>query len=285
MNDNTPNIAFLGTSDFATVMLDHLEEAGLLPSLIVTQPDRPKGRKMLLTPPPVKVWAEARNIPLIQPEDLKTVPPELGDKWDLFIVVAYGVILPKTILDIPERGALNVHPSLLPTLRGPSPVHSAILTDQKETGVTVMLLDEKMDHGPIISQASVVVDDWPPRRDVLEDLLGQIGGELLVDTVIPWINGDIQEEVQDDTKATYCKLIKKEDALIELEDDPYQNYLKIQAFREWPESYFFTEKDGKQIRVKIKEAAYKDDTLLITRVLPEGKSEMDYVDFKRSLED
>ncbi len=288
--EETPRIVFFGTSDFSVSILEHLKETALLPTLIVTQPDKPKGRKMVITPPPVKVWAEAEGIPTIQPESLKETPPELQNDWDVFVVVAYGKIIPKHILDIPNRGALNIHPSLLPKLRGPSPIQSAILTDMKETGVTLMLLDEEMDHGPILAQAKVEIENlsddktsWPPKASVLEEIFAHIGGELLTENLIPWINGDITEEAQNDDEATFCEMIKKEDGEIDLNADPYQNYLKIQAFDQWPGTYFFVEKRGKRIRVKIMDAEFKDGTLTVTRVVPEGKNEMDYEDFRRGL--
>ena len=134
--EDSPRIAFFGTSDFAVSILEHLKDAELLPQLIVTQPDKPKGRKMVVTPPPVKVWADENKIKTIQPESLATIPKELEEEWDVFVVVAYGKLIPKELLEKPLHGALNIHPSLLPLLRGPSPIQSAILEDMKETGVT-----------------------------------------------------------------------------------------------------------------------------------------------------
>jgi len=299
---SSPNITFFGTSHFSVRILEHLEKESLLPSLIVTAPDARSGRKLILTPPPVKVWATERDIEIIQPESLKEIPSELALKnFDLFIVVSYGKIIPKSILDIPEAGTLNVHPSLLPKLRGASPIQSAILNDEKETGVTIMLLDEEMDHGPIIAQASVSVDNWPPQFEMLEDVLASVGGELLVDTILPWINGDIKPEEQNHHEATYVDKIKKEDGLLDLSADAYKNFLKIRGLGNWPGTYFFvnrpslsadkagdkagskTGKNGKKIRVKIKSADYENNKLIIKRVVPEGKKEMDYTDFMRSL--
>jgi len=279
----TPRIAFFGTSSFSLTILDYLEEAGLLPALIVTQPDKPMGRKLLITPPPVKVWAKEKGIEVIQPETLEEIPEELQGEWDVFVVVSYGKIIPKIILDLSNSGALNIHPSLLPKLRGPSPIQSSILQDMRDTGVTLMLLDEEMDHGPIVAQASVSIEEWPIQADILGELLAKIGAELLVESIIPWINGDIKAEPQNDEEATYCKLIKKEDGLIDLEEDGYKNYLKIQALKEWPQAYFFVKKGEKKMRVKIAEAEYKKDSLILKRVIPEGKGEMDYKDFMRGL--
>lgn len=278
-----PAIVFFGT--FISVeILEHMQKADLLPRLIVTAPDKPKGRGLNTAPAPVVVWANEHGIPVIQPETLNPVPKELKTQpWDLFVVVGYGTILPKAVLDLPAHGVINVHPSLLPELRGPSPIRTAILEDKKTTGVTVMLLDEKMDHGPIIAQARVEIDGWPPKASLLEELLADVGGELLVDTIIPWINGDITPEEQKHERATYSKKIKKDDGLIDLENDPYQNYLKIQALEGWPGTYFFVQKGNKRIRVKIADAEYANGVLTVTRVIPEGKKEMSYEDFKRGL--
>jgi methionyl-tRNA formyltransferase len=282
--DEGPKIAFFGTSYYSTRMLDYLKEEGLTPSMVVAAPDKPKGRKLVMTPPPVKEWAIQNDVKFIQPESLKVIPEELSStEWDLFIVVSYGKILTKEILDMPERGVLNVHPSLLPKFRGASPIQSAILADAQETGVTIMLLDEEMDHGPIVSQASTYIEDWPPSFSILEDLLASVGGELLVETVLPWINGDIKEEGQNHAEATYVTKIKKEDGLLDLNADPYRNFLKIQAFEEWPGTYFFVKQGGKDVRVKIVEAIYENNALKIERVIPEGKKEMDYSDFMRNI--
>ena len=257
-------------------------------ALDAIQSQLPQGRKLIITPPPVKVWAEEHNIVTIQPETLTTTPKEIMEtpdktEWDLFVVVSFGKILTKEVLDIPLHKVLNVHPSLLPKLRGASPIQSAILQDMKETGVTIMLLDDKMDHGPILSQASVSVDDWPPTYDVLESLLASVGGELLAETILPWINGDITPEEQNHEEATYVEKISKEDGKINLEENPYENYLKIQALKDWPGTFFFVTQKGKDSRIKISSASYSENNLVIEKVIPEGKQEMDYEDFKRNL--
>lgn len=280
-----PNIAFFGTSYFSVRILENLEKKGLLPSLIVTAPDTPQGRNLILTPPPVKTYSMEHNIQVIQPDTLQNIPQEiLSQHWDLFIVVSYGRILPRALIEIPERGTLNVHPSLLPKFRGASPIQSAILNDEKETGVTIILLDEQIDHGPIVAQASTLIEDWPPRLELLEELLADVGGKLLTETILPWLNGDITVEEQEHDKATYTEKIKKKDGLINLKDNPYQNFLKIRSFGVWPGTYFFADRGEKQVRVKIVDALYDKEKLIIKRVIPEGKKEMNYVDFKRSLD-
>jgi methionyl-tRNA formyltransferase len=201
--------------------------------------------------------------------------------YEVYVLAAYGKILPKNILDLPKRGILNIHPSLLPKFRGASPVRAAILGNVPETGVTIIRLDEKMDHGPIVAQAKINIEmaDWPPPGRVLEEMLAREGGKLLAEVLQDYVAGGITPEPQDDSKATYCKKIVKEDGLLKLTDDPYQNFLKIRAFDGWPGAYFFAEKGGKQIRVKITDAEFKDGKLEILKVIPEGKREMDYAAF------
>lgn len=274
---------FFGTPDLAVFVLEELEAAGHIPTLVVTAPDRPQGRKMVVTPPPVKVWAEERGIDVWQPESTKDeafVAELQNTEWDFFVVAAYGQILSKTILDMPKHGVLNVHPSLLPRFRGSSPVRSQILEDEKVVGTTVMLLDEEMDHGPVLAQARIEPEEWPLSGTLLEEILFHAGGQMLAETIPDWTAGEVTPEEQDHDAATFTKKLKKEDGLINLEDDPYQNYLKIKALDGWPGTYFFTEKDGKEIRIKITDAVFEGGKLTILRVVPEGKKEMDFADLE-----
>jgi methionyl-tRNA formyltransferase len=273
---------FFGTPELAVIVLDELAAAGFLPALIVTAPDKPQGRGLSMTPPPVKHWAQERNIETLQPERLDDAFCSLLQAQSLkleatvFIVVAYGKILPKALLDIPSRGVLNVHPSLLPKFRGPSPVRSAIRADERETGVTVMLLDEKMDHGPIIAQKKVAATEWPPHAEVFEKELVREGGNMLASMLPQWLTHDIESHPQNDDFATYCTMIKKEDGLLDLEADPYHNLLKIRAYEGWPGTYIFIQKGSKQIRVKILDAHLAEGHLIFDRVIPEGKREMQW---------
>lgn len=274
--------AFFGTPQFAVGVLDELEKAGLLPSLVVTAPDKPRGRKLIITPPEVKVWANARNIPVLQPEKLDETFSSQLSTFNLFIVVAYGKIIPKHILEISKLGALNVHPSLLPRLRGASPIQSAILTEEK-TGVTIMLLDEEMDHGPIVAQKEYASLNWPPKASKLEAVLARLGGEMLAETLPNFVTGEITPVTQDHSSATYCKKIQKEDGLINLNEDSKKNFRKIQAFNVWPRAYFFHEMRGKKMRVIITEAEVCEGSLIIKKVLPEGQNETNYEEFLKRL--
>ncbi len=276
------HFAFFGTDEFAVKVLETLSDRGLAPHLVITTPDRPKGRKLILTPPPVKIWAEEHNIYVLQPEKLNDAAflEALGTGWDLFIVAAYGKIVPEKIFNLPTYKTLNIHPSLLPQFRGPSPVATAILHNVRDTGVTVMQIDKEMDHGPIVAQKAVHIDIWPERHE-LEMFFAVEGANLLADTLSAYIAGSISPQPQDDTEASYCYMITKEMGLIDLSDQPYDNWRKIQALHGWPGTYFFSEHEGKKIRVSIRKAHYENNVLTIETVVPEGKKEMSYHDFLR----
>lgn len=282
-------IVFFGTPDVAVGVLDALEERNILPALIVTAPDRQAGRGMKLTAPPAKAWAESRGIDVLQPESIadETLLDELQNtEWDLFLVAAYGKILPKRVLDLPRFKTLNVHPSLLPKLRGASPIESAILEDAKDAvGVSIMLMDEKMDHGPVLTQARIELEAWPPRASVLRALLSAEGGALLAETIPDWVAGNISPEAQKESEATFCGKFGKADAELDFSSDPYKNFLKIRAFDTSPRAFFFADSPAgavKKIRVVVTDAEYKDGELRITRVIPEGKKEMLYEDFLKT---
>ncbi len=274
------NIAFFGTPEFSVKILESLRQNGFAPSLIITTPDKPKGRNLVITPPPTKIWGNENNIKVIQPTKLRD-EDFLNDlkktDWDLFIVASYGKIIPQAVLDIPKFQTINVHPSLLPRLRGASPMQSSILTEN-ETGMTIMLMDAEMDHGPILMQEKLDIPNWPPKISELENLEAELGSKLLVKTILLWTEGKITPQEQDHSKATYIDKINKEDLLIDFNDNADKNYRKILALQSY-KPYFFTERNGKKIRVIIKDAELKDGELIITRVLPEGKKEMDYGDF------
>ncbi len=273
--NNRIKIGFFGTPELAVTVLDKLAKANIEIAFVVTMPDMPKGRKMIVTAPPAKEWAIKNNIPVYQPDTLKTgdIENELKKyNCDVFVVMAYGKIIPDSILKIPKYESLNIHPSLLPKLRGSSPIESAILNDEKENGVTIIKMDAEMDHGPIVAQKVVSIDNWPVRADILGDTLVNHGADLLIKILPEWVIGKINTTEQDHSKATFTKKIKKEDGEINLSDDPYQNFLKIQAYHDWPSAYFF--ENGR--RIKITQASFTDNQLIIERVIPEGKSETNY---------
>lgn len=280
-------LGFFGTPQIAVWVLEELEKKGIVPSLVVTNPDAPQGRKLILTPSPVSVWADNHHIPTLKPEALRdtAVETELRNyDCDLFIVAAYGKMIPENILNIPKYKTLNVHPSLLPLLRGASPIRSAILNDIYPTGVSIMVLTPGMDEGPIIAQeeAPIPKESWPMRGNELDELLARHGGRLLAEVLPKWIRGGRTAHEQDHTKATYCTKITKDMGEINLTDNPEENLRKIRAFEGWPGTFFFVVKNGKRVRVKITDAERSPDgSLRILRVIPEGKKEMSYEDFVR----
>lgn len=292
MNDNNaPKIAFFGTPAIAVASLAALHAARLTPSLVVTNPNRPSGRNGASTPPPAKEWALAHGIPVLQPSTLRDgsfMAALRGQEWDLFVVVAYGALIPPEILVIPKHGVLNMHPSLLPKFRGPTPIRSAILADARETGVSVMLMDEQLDHGPVVAQEPFATNEseWPVRGRELDRVLAERGGALLAKTVSKWIEGAVAPQEQDHAAATYTKKLTKD--MGELALDPhrlpygaeaYDALLKIRAFDGWPGTYFFH--DGKRIKIVDAEIDH-DGTLRILRIVPEGKREMEFDSYFRN---
>ena len=274
-------IGFFGSSRFSVIVLDELERAGFIPACVVTTPDKPQGRKLILTPNPVKTWAIQRNIRVYDPEKLDTdfIGKIQAEHCTVFIVASYGKIIPASIIELPSRKTLNIHPSLLPIYRGASPLQSAILNDTKHTGVTIMRIDEKMDHGPLVAQQEVVISEWSTYES-FEDMMARTGAQLLAQILPEWVAGTIQEKEQDHTQATYTKKTIKTDGLIDLAGDVYLNFRKIQAYHEWPQAYFMQSHHGKDIRVKITSTSFKDGQLTIEKVIPEGGKEMSYKDFQ-----
>ena len=280
--DNEIKIIFFGTPELAVFVLEELKNGGILPSLVITTPDKPVGRGMNLTPPPTKVWAEKNFISTFQPKTLKdeSALQAIKDEgpWDLFIVAAYGKIIPKEVLDIPKHGTLNIHPSLLPKYRGPSPIESAILSGDDETGVSVILLDEEMDHGDIIQTKKLKIESM--NKEELGEKLFRTGGKMLVEIIPKWITGKIKAKEQDHSKATFTKKITKEDGLIDLSDNAETNWHKFRAYYGWPGIYFFTKKET---RIKITDAALENGKFVIKKVIPEGKKEIDYSQFLKKI--
>ncbi len=278
------NFTFFGSSRFSVTVLDELEKLGFIPSLIVTTPDKPQGRKLILTPNVVKTWAISKGIKVFDPAkiDLPFIEQLKQESSDVFIVASYGKILPETLINLPPQKTLNIHPSLLPKYRGASPLQSAMLDDQKNTGVTIMRIDEKMDHGPIVAQKNVTMIEWTTYEE-FEILMAREGANLIASILPDWVAGKIIEKEQNHSSATYTKKMTKEDGLIDLQAenvDPYLNFRKIQAYHEWPQAYFFIEHTEKKIRVKITAASFKNGELIIEKVIPEGAKEISYKDFQ-----
>ena len=272
--------AFFGTPMVAVWVLEELAASGMLPVVIVTAPDRPAGRGMQLQKSEVKTWAEARGIPVLQPEKLDDafVAALAAYGCDVLLVAAYGKILRENILTLAPHGCLNVHPSLLPKYRGAAPIEAQLLADEKDVGVSLMQMDAEMDHGPIIAQERIEVEGWPVMRSVLSELLARAGGRLAAARMPLWIEGAIAAPQQHDL-ATYTRKTEKEDGLIDPNGPARENYLKYCAYEGWPGLYFFAEKNGKPVRVKVAKARYENDSFVIEEVIPEGKRAMPYARF------
>jgi len=270
------NFIFFGTPDVASETLEILARSGYTPTLIITSPDRPQGRKMLVTPPPVKTWAEANKIPYLQPEklDQEFISKLSALDSEFFIVVAYGKIMPTKLIDMPKFGSLNIHYSLLPEYRGASPVEAAVLNGEKVTGVTIQKMKFELDSGPIIAQEKVEIPSHEKAANLRKRLI-QIGGELLVKTLPAYALGKIETIPQDEARATFCSKIKKENGLIDLDSNAIKNYNKFRAYTLWPRTFFFV--NGK--RVIITDALLEDNNFVIKKVLPEGKKEISYEEF------
>ena len=273
------NFVFFGTSEEATYALDALYTKGFIPSLLVTAPDRPAGRKHILKSPLAKKWAEKYNVHFLQPEKIDRAAIELIAKQnaDIFIVVGYGRILPQALIDLPKYKTLNIHTSLLPLYRGPTPIEAPILAGDTETGITVMVIDKEVDHGPIIKQETYPLKGNETTPDLTQILFTR-GGELLAEILPDWLAGKIIPTEQDHSRATFTKKLKKEDGLINLDDDPVVNYNKFRAYTSWPRIFFF--ENGK--RIIITDATLENDQFLIKKVLPEGKKEIKYEEFLKT---
>jgi len=241
---------FFGTPEFAATVLEKLINAGYIPEAVVCNPDEPVGRKQVFTSPPVKVLADKNKISILQPEKLRGNSEFLNQlknlKPDLAIVAAYGKILPKEILEIPrlrqgfggqaKRGFINIHGSLLPRYRGASPIQSAVLNGDKETGITIMKVDEEMDYGPIISNVKIQIS----KGDTYESLSQKLaisGAELLIKIIPDYISGKIKPIEQDHSKATYTKIIKKEDGKINWSKSAQEIERMTRAFYPWPTAW------------------------------------------------
>ena len=296
-------ILFMGTPDFALFSLRSLVEAGENIIGVVTQPDKPKGRGYTLTPPPVKVYALEKNIPVYQPntlrgEEFANLLSELDP--DLIIVVAYGKILPANVLDYPKYGCINVHGSLLPAYRGAAPMQRAIMEGQPETGITTMMMDVGLDTGDMLLVGKVTIEE-DDNFETIHDKLGECGAETLLKTLDELRAGTLTRIKQDDSLATYAAKIEKSDCLIDFTKSANEVHNQIRGLSPIPLAFTYTP-DGKMLKVPTTEVAKREGTLApcgtvlslaggkievacgtgsinILAVLPEGKKRMAAADF------
>lgn len=213
--NTSKTIVFFGTEDFSLYSLRALVEAGFTVSAVVTKPDTPRGRGNKLTAPAVKQYAEAHNIPVWQPNKLaEIIEPIKALNHPAGVLVSFGKIIPESIIELFTPGIINVHPSLLPQYRGPSPIESAIQNRDNKTGVSIMRLVKEMDAGPVYYQAPYVLDQTETRVE-LYATLGQLGANILVQNLPAILGGNLIAEPQDDTSATYCHILSKQDSLLD----------------------------------------------------------------------
>lgn len=246
-------LIFFGNPDFAVTILKALIEHRIKPVAVVTTPDKPKGRGKKLASSPVTLLAEKHAIPILQPAklDSRFEAEVISYKPAISIIASYGKIIPKTILDIPTHGTINVHPSLLPKYRGPSPIQTAILNGDKTTGVTLMLTDEKMDHGPILAMRELETPSSKMTYTELHNALAQLGAELLIEALQKWINGEITPRKQDHAKATFTKLLTKENGRIDWSKTAEEIERQVRAFEVWPGSFGEWRRGNETMRLKI----------------------------------
>jgi methionyl-tRNA formyltransferase len=297
-------IVFMGTPDFAVPCLQKLVEEKYEVVAVVTQPDRPKGRKKELAAPPVKEAALALGLPVLQPEKLKVdgVQDILAYQPDLIVTAAFGQILPKELIDYPKYGCINVHASLLPAYRGGAPIHKSIIDGQKETGVTIMYMVEKLDAGDILSQVRVPIEE-NDNVGTMHDKLSQAGSKLLLETIPKLINGEIKPIPQDESLVTYAWNIKREDERLDWNKNARELFNQVRGLNPWPVAY--TTLDGQVMKVWEASVLTEEGTgskppgtilavapegidvqtgqgvLRLTRIQPAGKKAMAVADYVR----
>ena len=270
--------AYFGTPYVARDTLTVLVERGYLPGVVVTSPDAPRGRGMVLTACETKEWALAQGLPVLTPEKITPEFIEGMKGYDYAIVVAYGKILPQALIDAFPKGVLNIHYSLLPKYRGASPVEAALLNGDTATGVSIQQMVHKLDAGDILAQETVAIEPAETTRE-LRPRLVRIGAELLATILPAFEQGALVPTPQDESLATHTGKIDKGQGELDLTGDPLRNWNTYRAYAESPGTYFFMERNGKRLRVKIVTARFENGTFLPERVVPEGKKGTSYAQF------
>ncbi len=292
----------MGTPDFSVPVLTQLAEKYEVVA-VVTQPDRPVGRKKVLTPPPVKVAAENLNIPVLQPEKVRE-EAELENlftyKPDLIVTAAYGQILPKALLEYPKLGCINVHASLLPKYRGGAPIHQSIIDGEKETGVTIMYMVEKLDAGDILTQVRVPIEE-KDHVGTVHDKLSVAGAKLLMETIPALLEEKLTPIAQDDNEATFARNISREMEKLDWTKTGEELYNQVRGLHPWPVAY--TSFEGKPLKVwwaekvanqsgpsgeiiQVEEnglivATGNETAIKLTEIQPSGKKRMEVSQFLR----
>ncbi|NLM53030.1 MAG: methionyl-tRNA formyltransferase [Firmicutes bacterium] len=241
-------IVFMGTPDFAVAALEALNEMFTVVA-VVTQPDRPAGRGQKLTPPPVKIAAQKMQLPVLQPQKINTQEfiaklAALGP--DYIVTAAFGRLLPPEILQIPHLAPLNIHASLLPAYRGAAPIQRAIMNGEKETGITIMLMDEGMDTGDIILQEAIPIGDFDT-AGTLHDKLAELGAKLIIRAIKAINKGNFTRKKQVDSLATYAAPVQKKEAKICWNRDAVMIHNLVRSLNPWPGAY--TELNGRRLKI------------------------------------
>lgn len=293
---------FAGTTEFGIPTLERLIADGHELLLCITNPDKPVGRKQELSPTPIKKWAQSKNIKVLQPEKISDSKLEILDsKPDLLLVAAYGQIIPKEVLGIPKHGSVNIHGSILPKYRGASPIQASLMNGDKLSGITLIRMDEKMDHGPVLATQTLTIDandDF----GTLYKKLAEVSAQLTANILPKYIAGQIKPTEQDHEKATFTKLLTKADGKIDWTRKAIEIQNQIRALN--PEPGTWTTLDGKIIKImsakiiteskiELPGKLYRhseglavkttDQSLLIQKIQPEGKNPMAGKDFLNGL--
>lgn len=293
------NVVYMGTPEFAVPPLQAIINANHTVTGVFTQPDKPKGRGYVLTPPPVKECALANNIPVFQPKSMKDGEAlEILKKLnpDVIVVVAFGKILPKEILDLPKYGCINVHASLLPKYRGAGPIQWCVLDGEEETGVTTMLMAEGLDTGDMLLKSSTKIGENETAGE-LHDRLSTMGANLIVETLSKLPNNEIIPEKQDDNLSNYAPMLTKELCKIDWSKSAQQIHNQVRGLNPWPVAVALV--NGKRVKIYSTQLSDKNDTagkviclnpltvacgegsVIITELQPEGKKRMNSQDYVR----
>ncbi|HUY05433.1 MAG TPA: methionyl-tRNA formyltransferase [Candidatus Paceibacterota bacterium] len=271
----TPSkFAYFGTPTVASDTLALLMESGFAPVVVVTSPDAPRGRGLVLTPSPTKTLAHAHGIPVLTPEKLdEAAIAAIGAYGCAYaLVVAYGKIFPDALLEAFPKGVINVHYSLLPKYRGATPLETALLMGETETGVTVQKMASELDAGDIIAQESTPIAPTETARELRPRLIS-MGAQLLAASLPGYLAGSVTPVPQDAALATRARKLKKEDGLLDLSAPAEENWHKYRAYADSIGTYFF--ENGK--RMKITSAEFSKGEFRVLRVIPEGKHEVSYI--------
>lgn len=271
MNNSKKNIAFFGTPDFVCDFLDVLHTTPYAPSCIITGPEVQKGRGMKFHNPLPKIWADKYGIPVLQPKRLDDSFFETlsEQKWDLFIVIAYGKILPEKLINLPTHKTINLHYSLLPAYRGASPVEQSILHGDTETGISIQQMEYTLDTGPLLYVEKMPISEHDTTA-TLRGKLNRRAQEIFIPFLDDLFLGTITPKAQSDTGVSYCTKIKKEDGLLDDTHTDQEKWRKYRAYTPWPGVWHNVEKNNTFIRVKIKEAQYENGVFTPTILVPEN---------------